>query len=377
MAFGFSLVGAFIVRSGVLTSVHAFANDPERGVFILLILAIFMGGALVLFAARAHVMEAKGVFSTVSRETGILANNILLTVSAFVVFIGTIWPLIAEMAFDRKLSVGPPFFDAAFTPFVVAIAVLLPLGSVLPWKRARLGRAAMSLWPLAILVFASAALAFSVQTGTSALAPVGIALGVWVVIGASLDLWQRAGRGVLGERIGRLGRLPRADWGKAVAHIGFGLTVTGVAVHLAWQVEDIRVAREGERFAVASYEIELRDVREVEGPNYRSTMAEMAVYRNDREVAILFPEKRVYPVAQMPTTEAAIDNGFWRDVYLVIGDPQDGGGWAVRTYIKPLANWIWGGSVIMALGGVLSLTDRRYRVAAGARKTAPGAVPAE
>ncbi len=377
MAFGFSLVGAFIVRSGVLTSVHAFANDPERGVFILLILAVFVGGALTLFAMRAPAMEAKGVFSTVSRETGIVANNILLTVSCFVVFVGTIWPLLAEMAFDRKLSVGPPFFNAAFSPFVIAIALILPVAALLPWKRAQLGRAVRPLGGALALTLALALLVWAVQTGRSALGPVGLALGLWVVLGAAVDLWSRAGRGGLGQRLGRLTRLPRADWGKATAHAGLGITIFAVAALTAWESEDIRVAREGERFEVAGYGIEFRAVREVEGPNYSSTMAEFHVFRGDREVAALFPEKRVYPVAQMPTTEAAIDNGFLRDVYLVIGDPQEGGGWAVRTYIKPFANWIWGGSIIMALGGLLSLSDRRYRVAAGARKAPAGVVAAE
>ncbi len=378
LAFGFSLIGTFIVRSGVLTSVHAFANDPERGVFILLILAVFMGGALTLFAARAGAMEARGVFSTISRETGILANNILLSVSCFVVFIGTIWPLVAEMVWDRKLSVGPPFFNAAFSPFMVAIAVILPVAAMLPWKRATLSRAMRPLWGVLALSLAVALLVWAMQTGRSALGPVGVALGLWVVLGAAVDLWGRAGRGTLGDRLRRLSRLPRADWGKTVAHSGLGITVFACAALIAWESEDIRVANIGDRFEVAGFDIELQDVRQVQGPNYISTMAEMAVYRGDREIAHLYPEKRVYPVAGMPTTEAAIRNGVLEDVYLVIGDPQEGGGWAVRTWIKPFANWIWGGAIIMALGGMLSLSDRRYRVAAGARKTpAAGAVPAE
>jgi len=377
LAFGFSLIGTFIVRSGVLTSVHAFANDPERGVFILMILAVFMGGALTLFAARAGAMEAKGVFSTVSRETGILANNVLLSVSCFVVFVGTIWPLVAEMAFGRKLSVGPPFFDAAFSPFMVAIALILPVAAMLPWKRASLGRAIRPLRGILALALAAGLLAWAVQTGRSALGPVGVALGLWVVLGAAADLWSRTGRGAVAGRFGRLSRLPRADWGKATAHAGLGVTIFAVAALTAWQVEDIRVAREGERFEVAGYGIELRDVREIEGPNYTATQAEFHVFRNGREIAALFPEKRVYPVARMPTTEAAIDNGVLRDVYLVIGDPQEGGGWAVRTYIKPFANWIWGGAIIMALGGLLSLSDRRYRFAAGARRADAAPVPAE
>ncbi|MGB5558109.1 MAG: heme lyase CcmF/NrfE family subunit [Paracoccaceae bacterium] len=376
IAFGFSLIGTFIVRSGVLTSVHAFANDPERGVFILIILGIFMGGALTLYAARAGAMEAKGVFAMVSRESALLLNNILLAVAAFVVFVGTLWPLVAELFFGRKLSVGAPFFDAAFTPFMVALAIVLPLGAILPWKRARIGRAARPLGPALALAVAVGALAFAMQTGRSALGPVGAALAVWLVAGALTDLWLRGGRGGLSEKTLRLIRLPRADWGKLLAHSGLGITIFGVAAMTAWQVEDIRVAKVGESFEVAGYQITLNEVTRAEGPNYLTTMADMSVFRNGAEVARLYPEKRVYPVAQMPTTEAAIDNGILRDIYLVIGDPQDGGGWAVRTYIKPFANWIWAGALIMALGGVMSLTDRRYRVAAGARKVV-NAVPAE
>ncbi|WP_138465528.1 heme lyase CcmF/NrfE family subunit [Poseidonocella sp. HB161398] len=376
LAFGFSLIGTFIVRSGVITSVHAFANDPERGVFILAILAVFMGGALTLYAARAGAMQSKGVFGLVSRESALVANNILLAVSCFTVFIGTIWPLVAELLFGRKLTVGAPFFNAAFTPFMVALAVILPLGALLPWKRGRLGRVAMQLWPVALLAVAVGLLAFAVQTGRSALAPIGIALGTWLILGSLRDLWLRTGRGE--GRLRRLVHLPRADWGKSVAHAGLGVTFIGIAAMTAWQIEDIRVAKIGDRFEVGGYGIQLDKVEEVKGPNYFSTMATMTVWDGDRQIAMLHPEKRVYPVAQMPTTEAGIDNGIWRDFYLVIGDPQAAGGYAVRTYVKPFANWIWAGAIIMAGGGLLSLTDRRFRVAAGAAK-APGRrpVPAE
>ncbi len=379
LAFGFSLIGAFIVRSGVLTSVHAFANDPERGVFILIITGVFMGGALTLYAFRASAMEAKGVFSTVSRESALVANNILLAVACFVVFIGTMWPLIAELLFDRKLSVGAPFFDAAFTPFMVALAVILPLGSMLPWKRAQLGRAMQPLWGLLVLAIVAGSLIWTIQTGRSMLAPLGMVLVVWLVGGAILDVWMRTGRVDLKSKVRRFWNLPRADWGKAVSHSGLGITIFGIAALTAWQQEDIRVAQVGETFPVGAYEVTLKDVARYQGPNYNATRAEMEVSRNGRVVATLFPEKRNYPVARMPTTEAAIDNGFTRDLYLVIGDPQANGGWAVRTYIKPFANWIWAGCIIMAFGGMLSLTDRRFRVAAGARKTASAtpAVPAE
>ena len=374
LAFGFSLIGTFIVRSGVITSVHAFANDPERGVFILFILAFFMGGALTLFAARAQSMEAKGVFSMVSRESALVMNNILLAVSAFVVFIGTIWPLVAELAFDRKLSVGAPFFNMAFTPFMILLGLLLPLGAMLPWKRAKLGRSMKPLLPVLALAILLAGLAWSIQSGRSLLGPVGLFLGSWLVFGSLFDLWSRTGRS---GRFARLWRLPRADWGKAVAHLGMGVTMLGVSGLMAWEQEDIRVVQLNEPFSVGRYQMVLTNVERKQGPNYFTTMGTVDVSQNGQPVSTLYPEKRDYPVARMPTTEAAIDNGILRDIYVVIGDEQNNGGWAVRSYFKPLANWIWGGSILMALGGALSLSDRRYRVAAGARKTPKAGVPAE
>ncbi len=375
LAFGFSLIGAFIVRSGVLTSVHAFANDPERGVYLLAITGVFMGGALTLYAARASEMQAKGVFSTASRESALVLNNVLLAVSTFVVFIGTIWPLVAEMAFDRKVSVGPPFFDAAFTPFMVLLALLLPVGSILPWKRAKLGKALRPLWLALVAAFAVFALVWTVQTGRTLLAPIGALLASWLVMGALADLWVRTGRGDVASKLSRAWRLPRADWGRVVAHMGFGVTIFGIAALLAWEIEDVRTAQIGDEFRVGGYDVTLVDVREVQGPNYISTMAEMRLERG-REVATLTPESRFYPVAGMPTTEAAIDNGVFRDLYVVIGEEQADESWAIRTFIKPFANWIWAGAIIMSIGGLLSLTDRRFRVAAGAAK-ARAPVPAE
>ncbi len=370
LAFGFSLLGTFIVRSGVLTSVHAFANDPERGLFILIILGVFTGGALTLYAARAGALEAKGVFGPVSRESGLVLNNILLAVSAFVVFVGTIWPLVAELALGRTLSVGPPFFDAAFTPFMVALALVLPLGSMLTWKRGKLSAVWSKLWPFAVLAIAMGALVYAMQSGRSALGPVGVALGVWTVSGALVDLAQRTGRGGMQNRIRRLINLPGADWGKATAHIGMGITIFGVAAITAWQQEDIRIAQIAETYDVGGYSFTLDQVQSVEGPNYLSTMAQVTVGNGPREIAVLSPEKRFYPIADMPTTEAAIRNGILRDIYVVIGDAQANGGHTVRVYIKPFANWIWGGAMLMALGGFLSLMDRRMRMAAGAPKPA-------
>jgi len=244
----------------------------------------------------------------------------------------------------------------------------------------------LPVFPALAILAAGAATAAPERLTAKGVAGSGL-LAVWVLGGAAVDLGTRTGRsGGLGQRLGRLRRLPGADWGKAIAHAGLGVTTIGIAGLMAWQVQDIRVAQIGDRYSVAGwgpwqYDIRLNDVRRVEGPNYGSTMAEIDVLKGDRVVAQLTPEKRVYPVAGMPTTEASIDSGVFRDVYLVIGDPQTDGGWAVRTFVKPLANWIWGGSILMAIGGLASMADRRYRVAAGGAKAGrpivPGGVPAE
>jgi len=383
LAFSFSLIGTFIVRSGVITSVHAFASDPSRGVFILLILAIAIGGSLTLFALRAGATQSKGVFAMVSRESGIVLNNILLVVAAFVVFVGTIWPLFSEVALGRKLSVGAPFFDLAFTPFMVAVAMVLPIGAMLPWKRAGLDRAMGPLWGVLALSVASGALVLVIQTGTPMIGPIGIALAAWLILGAGADLAQRIrlGRQAPGDSLRRLVHLPRADLGKVVAHAGLGVVIFGISAISAWQTEDIRVARPGESFRIpgprAEYRLRFDEVRNVKGPNYDAVEGVFTVFQDGRQVARLKPQKRVYTVSRQPTTEAAIKPGLFRDIYVVIGDPQkDGKGWAVRSYIKPFADWIWAGAIIMALGGLLSLSDRRYRVAAGAarrRRAAAGA----
>jgi len=259
----------------------------------------------------------------------------------------------------------------------VVLALLLPLGAILSWKRAVVGRPFRALIPAMVLAVSLGLLAFALQTGRSALGPVGLALGAWVALGALVDLWLRSGRGSFGERFGRILRLPRADWGKYTAHTGFGVTVFAVSAIMAWQVEDIRTMKVGESFDLKGYTVTLTSVDKETGPNYFTTMARMDITRQGAQVATVYPEKRIYPVAGMPTTEAGIDYGMTRDLYLVIGDAQDDGSWAVRSYFKPFANWIWGGAMLMAFGGMISLADRRYRVAAGARARAVKAVPAE
>ncbi len=365
LAFGFSLIGTFIVRSGVLTSVHAFANDPERGMFILIILGIFMGGALTLFSFRSSAMEARGVFSMVSRETALVSNNVLLAVSAFVVFFGTIWPLVAELFFDRKLSVGPPFFNAAFTPFMILLGLILPIGSNLPWKRANILNSSKKLIFVFIFSICLAGLIWAIQTGKSLIGPVGVFLGAWIVMGTILDLFSKLGRS---KSLKRLIVLPRADFGKFFAHSGLGITMFAIAALTSWEKEDIRVVPVGGSWKIAAYELKLNSVENVRGPNYFSTMGVIAVSKDGQLLTVLRPEKRNYPVAQMPTTEAAIDYRLSRDLYVVLGDQQSDNSWTVRTYLKPFTNWIWGGCALMAVGGLLSLTDRRLRIAAARRK---------
>ena len=365
LAFGFSLIGTFIVRSGVLTSVHAFANDPERGFFILIILGFFMGGALILFSFRSGAMESHSVFSLASRETALISNNVLLAVSAFVVFLGTIWPLVAELFFDRKLSVGPPFFNAAFTPFMILLGFLLPLGSNLSWKRASIMKTVNKFLALFVLCICLSGFIWSIQTGQSLIGPIGVFLGSWIVVGTIIDLLSKLGNS---RSMRRLIFLPRADFGKFFAHAGLGVTMFAIAALSSWEKEDIRVVSIGSSWNVGSYELKLDDVVEVRGPNYFSTMGIIPVSKEGSELITLRPEKRNYPIAQMPTTEAAIDYRISRDLYVVLGDQQSENAWTVRTYLKPFANWIWGGCAMMALGGILSLTDRRLRIAAGSKR---------
>ena len=365
LAFGFSLIGTFIVRSGVLTSVHAFANDPERGFFILIILGVFMGGALILFSFRSGAMESYSVFSLASRETALISNNVLLAVSAFVIFLGTIWPLVAELFFDRKLSVGPPFFNAAFTPFMILLGLILPLGSNLSWKRASIIKTLKKFLAVFVLCICLSGFIWSIQTGQSLIGPIGVFLGSWIVMGTIIDLLSKLGNS---RSMGRLMFLPRADFGKFFAHAGLGMTMFAVAALSSWEKEDIRVVSIGSSWNVGSYDLILDDVVEVRGPNYFSTMGIIAVSKEGSELTTLRPEKRNYPIAQMPTTEAAIDYRISRDLYVVLGDQQSENAWTVRTYLKPFANWIWGGCAIMALGGILSLTDRRLRIAAGSKR---------
>ena len=403
LAFSLSLIGTFIVRSGVLTSVHAFATDPERGVFILAILLIAIVGSLTLFAWRAPSMRSEGVFQPVSREGALVLNNLLLAVACAVVFIGTMAPLVREFFDGAKISVGAPFFDLTFTPFMVMLFLALPLGALLPWKRGDAAKVMSRLWWAAGAALAVGGIVWGIQTGTGLLAPIGLALAAWLCLGVIVELGERAGFGKVstGKALGRLIGLPRADWGKAIAHAGLGLTVMGIAAVSAWEIEDIRLAEPGDVIPLGPYEVRFEGVERLpvgapfdavqcgvtgessvkggEPRNFSTEFGRFSLLSDGEVLRAMCPEKRFYPVQQMPTSEAAIDPGLTRDVYLVLGDQNAQGAWAVRSYYKPLANWIWIGSLIMAFGGIVSLTDRRFRVGAAARRRAAAktTVPAE
>ena len=374
LAFSFSLLGTFLVRSGIITSVHSFASDPYRGIFILAILFVFSGGALALYAWRGSSITAENVFAPLSRETALIANNILLVVSALVVFIGTFWPLLAELVFVRTLSVGPPFFEIAVTPFLVTLATLLPLGSTMPWKRATAALMLRHMWIALLAAIVCGLVVFIFASDHSLLAPLGLALATWLVAGVMIDLGRRIIPKWRGMRpaIFRLKGLPRSEWGKSLAHSGFAVTIAGISAITAWESEDIRLAKPGDEYPISTqYSLRFESAGLVPGANYQATRATMSVLQGSDVVTTLYPERRFYPVSGNITTEAAIDMGFLRDIYVVIGEIQNDGQFTVKAYIKPLANWIWLGALIMSLGGLISLTDRRFRLARTGRHRSP------
>ncbi|MGF1500346.1 MAG: heme lyase CcmF/NrfE family subunit [Paracoccaceae bacterium] len=404
LAFSLSLIGTFLVRSGIITSVHAFATDPTRGVFILAILAVAILGSLTLFAMRAPQMRSEGVFQPVSREGALVYNNLVLSVSCAVGFIGTFAPLFREFVDGEKISVGAPFFDLAFTPFMIILFLALPLGAILPWKRAD-GLAVLTrLWAAGVAALVLGGAVWALQEGRGLMAPVGFALAAWLILGVLFELWERAAfaKSGLGGGLRRLLGLPRADWGKALAHAGLGLMVLGISGVIAWEREDIRLAEPGDVIEIGGYALEFQGVERLpmgapfavsgcggtqgeatmKGADDRNFVTDLGRFRlSDRDgdtVALLCPEKRSYPVQRRGTTEAAIHTTLLRDVYVVLGDRQENGtAWAVRSYVKPMVAWIWLGPLVMALGGIVSLTDRRYRVGAAAKRARPSAVPAE
>jgi cytochrome c-type biogenesis protein CcmF len=376
ITFSLSLVGTFLVRSGVLTSVHAFAVDPERGVFILLLLAIAIGGSLTLFALRAPSLADGGLFAPISREGGLVLNNLFLSVAAGIVLVGTLFPLFAS-AFGYAVTVGPPFFDLVFGILMTPLLCVLPLGPLLAWKRADLLSAVQRLW-VAVLVAAGVVLALLYATGGGpVLAVLGLGLAAWLVVGAGAELADRIRlfRVPVATSWHRFRGLPRATLGMTLAHGGLGIVVAGIVASTTWRAEDIRVMRPGDTAAIGGYDVQFRGVEAVQGPNYAAERGDFVVSRDGQALGGLQPEKRFYPVQGQATTEAAIRTTGFGDLYVVLGDDQGDGARAVRIYHNPLVPWLWWGTIAMVIGGLISLTDRRYRVGVPGRRS-PGAAPA-
>jgi cytochrome c-type biogenesis protein CcmF len=379
LTFSLSLMGTFLVRSGVLTSVHAFAVDPRRGVFILTIMAIFTGGGLALFALRARDLRQGGLFAPLSREGSLVLNNILLTTACATVFVGTLYPLLLDSLTGAKISVGPPYFNLTFVPLMVPLLLALPFGPFLAWKRGDVAGAAQRLMFAAMLAVVVLALTMAAFYRGPVLAPFGLALGVFVMAGAISELAYRARLGSvpLEEAWRRLRGQPRSAFGTALAHFGMGLLVVGVVATSAYREERILVMKPGEEVSLAGYTLAFRGVAPATGPNYREEVGLFDVTRDGAPVTKLEPSKRLYDAPPQPTTEAGIHPSWRGDLYLVLGDAQKSGGYAVRLYFHPLVRFIWIGALIMFLAGAVSLSDRRLRVGAPGRARRFAAAPAE
>ncbi len=374
LVFGLSLLGTFLVRSGILTSVHTFASDPERGVFILGLLIIIIGGALVLYAVRAPALKGGGLFAPISREGALVLNNLLLATAAAVVFLGTLYPLFLDAFGGGRISVGVPFFNATFVPIMTPLLIACVIGAMMGWKRGDLpgvlGRLKAAIAITAIVGFGT----WYVAEGSAALAAFGLALAAWLLTGAMVELAAKLGlfRVSLAESLRRAARLPRSTWGMTAAHAGLGIIVAGITASSNWQVERIQLMRPGDAVEIAGQTVTFDGVRRVQGPNYVAQRGTFTVRRGDDVVVRLTPEKRNYPAERSQTTEAAIHTTWLADLYVVLGEPSDNGAWSTRIYHNPLVPWIWTGAIVMALGGGVSLTDRRLRIGAP-RRTARGA----
>ena len=378
LTFSMSLLGTFLVRSGVLTSVHAFATDPERGIFILAILALTIGIALTLFAIRAPGMKGGGLFAPVSREGALIFNNMLLTIAAGTVLLGTLYPLILE-AFSggtAKVSVGPPFFNATFVPIMVPLVIMMSIGPLLAWKRGTLRTAAHKLIPAAIATILAIGATFILVPEGPGLAPFAMGLAAWLAAG-TLAEW--AGRIKLfaipvPESWRRLKGLPRAASGMTLAHLGLAIMIVGITGSSAWRTELITTLVPGESANGAGHTVTLSEISQGRGPNYNYERATLLITDNGREITTLTTERRFFPIAGQTTTEAGIYTTILSDLYGVIGErgrtPDTSDAWTVRFFVNPLVPWIWLGAMVMVFGGSLSLTDRRHRVGAPRRAAA-------
>jgi cytochrome c-type biogenesis protein CcmF len=377
VAFALSLLGTFLVRSGVLTSVHAFATDPARGIFILVLLVIVIGGSLLLYVWRAPKIGLGGGFETVSRESMLLLNNVMLAAAAGSVLLGTLYPLALDAFGLGKISVGPPYFEAVFVPLMAPALFLMGVGPLARWKKAAIPDLVSRLrWAFGASVVAALLLPFALGRW-SVLVAFGLLLAAWIAASSVLQLYERTANAASGASAwARLRSTPRTQWGMLLAHFGVAVFVVGVTLVKGYESEkDVRM-EPGDTAEVGGYVFRFDGAREVRGPNYVATRAAIQASRDGKPVAALYPEKRMYTVQNMPMTEAAIDPGFTRDLYVSLGDPVGATGWIVRVQYKPFVDWIWAGCLLMALGGLLAASDRRYRLAVRREREAGGPAPA-
>jgi cytochrome c-type biogenesis protein CcmF len=366
LTFSLSLLGTFLVRSGVLTSVHAFATDPTRGVFILLILCIFIGGSLTLYAWRASALKQGGLFAPISREGALVLNNLFLTTACATVFIGTLYPLALEVLTGDKISVGAPFFNLTFAPLFVALMLALPFGPLMAWKRGDVLGATQRLMAAAITALIAVAVLWAWNRGGNSFAPLAIGLAVFVIIGALTDLAERIGllRMPVTVAIRRGRGLPRSAWGTVFAHAGVGIALIGIVCETTWNSEYIASMKTDDIAHIAGYDLKLDGIARRQGPNYREDAVQFTVTRNGEAVSVMTPSKRNFTTRGSVTTEAALLSRGLSQLYISLGDAGVDGAIAVRIYYKPLVLLIWFGPVLMAFGGMLSLSDRRLRVGA-------------
>jgi cytochrome c-type biogenesis protein CcmF len=364
LTFSLSLIGTFLVRSGVLTSVHAFATDPMRGVFILLILVLFIGGGLTLFAWRASMLKQGGLFAPISREGALVFNNLFLTTACLTVFIGTLYPLALEALTGDKISVGAPFFNLTFGPLFVALMSVIPFGPLLAWKRGDLLGVAQRLMTAFGIGIVAIAIAVAAETGSSVLAPFGVGLALFVILGALTDLIERTGlfRLPMETVRQRAGGLPRSTWGTAIAHFGVATSMLGIICAGSWGTERIAAVKQTQILSLSGYELSFDGLVQRPGPNYNELVARFTVRSGGVPIGIMEPSKRSFSARGMTTNEAALMSRGLGQLYLSLGDTNNDGSIAVRLYYKPMVLLIWLGAVVMMLGGALSLSDRRLRV---------------
>jgi cytochrome c-type biogenesis protein CcmF len=368
ITFSLSLVGTFIVRSGVLTSVHAFAVDPARGLFILLILTASIGGSLILFAWRAPALKGGGLFATISRESALVLNNILLTCGVATVFLGTLYPLFLDAVGGPKVSVGFPFYQRTFVPMMVPMIVAMAIGPMLAWKRGDLAGALQRLWAAFGFAVMVCLAVFYATSGGPVLAVLGLGLAAWTAMAAVVEWADRVRlfRVPTADSARRALSLPRAAYGMTLAHLGIAISVAGFSAS-AWDQERIDILRPGSTLALAGYELRFDGVHQEPGPNYTADIASVSIRRDGKPVARVHPQRRFFTLQRQTTSETSIRTNLLADLYVALGDPDGTGGWTIRAYYKPLVPWIWIGAVVMAFGGLVSLSDRRWRVGVAAR----------